>query len=536
MPGVRLAGPSVGVHPAVFARRRQDATVVAITGLVALGLAFGIVLAMPNPTLAAVVGVIVATLVVFALIISPRYEVTVMVVALYLGLLDGPVKLLTASRAASTLRNVLVLAVLLGMAARLATSRKKVEIPPLSAWVIAFVGAVLLQALNPATHGFLKILGGFRQELEWVPFFIFGYVVINSKKRLRQMFLILGVIGLANGAVSAYQSRLSPGQLASWGPGYSTKVKGTTTSAKTAGGKKGVAGRTYLVEGEPHPRPPGLASDAGGGGGLGVLAMPGLLALLSVGGIRRKWLVPLLFAGSVLGAASAGSRSSVLVAAVALLSYVGLSLLVRLRVSRLLVTLLVGAVLVVAAGEYLIAENGAGIFKRQESLTSVSAAEGSGGAQKVQHLKALPRDISGAPLGSGLGTAAAAAGFGGKQKVTIEGRGVSSEGTLNLLVIELGAPGLFLWIGLTLNVIWLGLTRLRNIADLELRTYLVAVFASYFAHIASGFGGPTIVSVGGVFLWLVPGIASYWLAGPGYAAYKRKRGRFTGSYLVPAST
>jgi hypothetical protein len=234
--------------------------------------------------------------------------------------------------------------------------------------------------------------------------------------------------------------------------------------------------------------------------------------------------VPFCFAGAMLGVASAGSRSSVLVAAVALLSYAGLSLLARLRVSRLLAALLVGAALTVAAGEYLIAETGPNTFHRQESLTSVSSTENSGGTQKVQHLKALPRDVIGAPLGSGLGTTAAAAGFGEHQKVTIEGRGVSAEGTLNLLVIELGAPGLFLWIGLTLNVIWLALTRLRNIADLELRTYLVAVFASYFAHIAGGFGGPTIVSVGGVYLWLVPGIAAYWLLGPGYQAYRRRRG------------
>jgi hypothetical protein len=520
MLGARFAGPTVGAHPAVAARRRRDLTITAVTGLVALGLALAIATAVHQPSLAIAGGIVLATLVVFALIVSPRYEVTITIVVLYLGLLDGPVKLLTASRSASTLRNVLVLAVLVGMLARLATSKKRVSVPPLSVWVFAFIAAVLIQAVNPATHGFLKVIAGFRQELEWVPFFFFGYLLIRSKQRLRKMFLLLGIIALANGAVSAYQSRLSPGALASWGPGYATKVKGNAGRK----GAKGVAGRTYLVEGEPHVRPPGLASDAGGGGGLGALAMPGLLALLSVGGLRRKWIVPVLFAGAMLGVASAGSRSSVIVAGVALLSYVGLSLLTRLRVSRLIAALLVGAVLTVAAGEYLIAESGHGVFKRQEStLTSVSAAENSGGNQKVQHLKALPRDLTGAPLGSGLGTTGAASGFGGHQKVTIEGRGVSAEGTLNLLAIELGAPGVFLWVGLTLNVIWLVLTRLRNIADLELRTYLVAVFASYFAHIASGFGGATIVSVGGVYLWLAPGIAAYWLVGPGWAAYRRKR-------------
>lgn len=528
--GLRLAGPGAGVHPALASRRRHDLTIAAITGLVALALAFAITLDIPHPSLVKLAAVVACTVVVFALVVSPRYEVSVTILALYLGLLDGPVKLLTASRAGSALRDVLIMAVAVGMLARLCTSKRSVSVPPLSAWVFAFIAAVLLQALNPATHGLLKTIGGFRQELEWVPFFFFGYILIRSKQNLRKMFLILGVIALANGVVSAYQSRLSPGQLASWGPGYATKVKGTTGTE----GKKGLAGRTYVVEGEAHVRPPGLAGDAGGGGGFGVLALPGLLALLSVGGLRRKWLVPLCFAGAMLGVASAGSRSPVLTAAVALLSYAGLSLLTRLRVSRLLAALLVGGVLTVAAGEYLIAETGPNALRRQESLTSVSSAENSGGKQKIQHLKALPRDVFGAPLGSGLGTEGAAAGFGEHEKVTIEGRGASGEGTLNLLAIELGAPGLLLWVGLTLNVIWLILTRLRNIADLELRTYLVAVSAAYFAHVAGGFGGPTITSVGGAFLWVAPGIVAYWLAGPGYAACRRRRGRAQPHQLIAA--
>jgi hypothetical protein len=531
MLGARAAAPVVGSHPAVTARRTRDITLVAVTGLVALGLAFVVALAVPHPNLVKGTAVVVAMAVILGLIVSPRAEVTVTVVVLYLGLLDGPVKLLTASKAASTVRNALVLAVVIGMAARLFTDKKRISIPPLGAWVLAFVASVLIQALNPATHGTLKILAGYRQELEWIPFFFFGYAIIRSKQRLRKMFLILGVIALANGVVSVYQSRLSPNQLASWGPGYATKVKGTPAE----NGKKAVGGRTYNVEGEARNRPPGLASDAGGGGGLGVLALPGLLALLSVGGLRRKWVVPLCVTGAMLGIASAGSRSSVVIAAVALLSYVVLSFVSRLRISRLLAALLVGAVLTVGAGEYLLAESGPNVFKRQESLTSVSSAESTGGSAKVHHLEALPRIVGGAPLGSGLGTTAAAGAFGGKQKVTIEGRGVGSDANLNLLGIELGAPGLFLWIGLTLNVIWLAFTRIRNIADLELRTYLVAVFASYFAHIASGFGGPTLASVGGVFLWLAPGLAAYWLVGPGYAAYRRRKRRYVApTTLAPA--
>ncbi len=40
---------------------------------------------------------------------------------------------------------------------------------------------------------------------------------------------MLGVIALANGVVSAYQTRLTPAQLASWGPGYAERVNGSET-------------------------------------------------------------------------------------------------------------------------------------------------------------------------------------------------------------------------------------------------------------------------------------------------------------------
>ncbi len=51
--------------------------------------------------------------------------------------------------------------------------------------MLAFVVLVLAEAFNPDTHGLLKIVGGFRQQLEWVPFFFFGYVLMRSKERLR---------------------------------------------------------------------------------------------------------------------------------------------------------------------------------------------------------------------------------------------------------------------------------------------------------------------------------------------------------------
>ncbi|HWX74452.1 MAG TPA: hypothetical protein VNZ05_04045, partial [Solirubrobacteraceae bacterium] len=189
----------------------------------------------------------------------------------------------------------------------------------------------------------------------------------------------------------------------------------------------------------------------------------------------------------------------------------------KVPITRVFAVLLVLIGVMVGVGAYLEAENGSNIFKRQESLTSVSGAEETGGKQKLIHLEALPRLVKGAPLGSGLGTGGAAGGFGGGQKVEIEGRGVSAEGTLNLIGIELGLPGLIVWVALTLIVVKLAVTRIRTIPDREMRTYLVAVFAAYMGHIVSGFGGPTIGTVGGAYPWFAAGIAAYWLAGRRHA-------------------
>ncbi len=54
-----------------------------------------------------------------------------MVLALYLGCLDGPVKLLSANQAASSVRDVLIGAVSLGALVRLLSKRERVRLPPL---------------------------------------------------------------------------------------------------------------------------------------------------------------------------------------------------------------------------------------------------------------------------------------------------------------------------------------------------------------------------------------------------------------------
>jgi hypothetical protein len=514
-----LADRAPGSHPAVRGDRAGERARVLLAGLLAASLALAISVAMPTPSAASaaeVLGGMIGVVGVLALMLSTRYTVTLTLLTLYLGLLDGPIKLLTGSKYASGFRDVLMISIGLGMLMRLSRRREPMTLPALSGWVLAFAAVVLVEALNPSTGGLLKAIAGYRQELEFVPLFFFGYVIVRNRQRFRQLFLILGVIALANGMVSAVQWRLSPSALAGWGPGYAERITGR-------------GGRTYVSEGVAHPRPPGLGSDAGFGGGIGVIALPGLIALLTVGRMRRKWPVLLCCLGALIAIATCASRSSVINLVVELAAFFALSMLVRIRLTRALSGLAVIAALIVLVVAGLIVVDGVGIFKRQISLTNVAGAvsaeatgeereegEQGGGDAKVKHLNQIPGDLLHEPFGLGLGTAGAVAGFGGKVAKTIEQEKVSGGSAYNLLAVELGLPGLFLWVGLTISVLVLALTRLKHVVDPELRVYLVAIVAAFVALTVQGFAGPTLaVTPPGAYLWFAPGVLAYWLAGPG---------------------
>ena len=114
---------------------------------------------------------------------------------------------------------------------RMIVQRKPIVLPPLTGWVIGWVVLVLVNAFNPKTHSILAALGGFSQQLQFVPFFFFGFALMRSKRRFRQLFIILGVAATAVGLGRCVSGpRLTPGQLSSWGPAIKTYLhpaKGT---------------------------------------------------------------------------------------------------------------------------------------------------------------------------------------------------------------------------------------------------------------------------------------------------------------------
>jgi hypothetical protein len=486
-------------HPAVLKSRRAENFTLALVGLGLLVMGMAVTVAVPDPSLVTTVGLLLGTFGLMTLAVSSRYEITLALLALYLGLLDGFIKLSSNSQAASGIRDVLIAAISLGAIVRIASTRGRIRLPPLSGWVIAFATLVLTEAFNPHTGGLTKTAGGFRQHLEWLPFFFFGFAIMRSKRRFRNFFVILGVIASINGVVSTIQTQLTPSQLATWGPGYRGKIYGTA----------GVSGRVYYTaSGAARVRPPALGSDQGFGGYMGVLALPGAMALLAAGGIRRRSaLAILLSVGSLLAIATSEQRTAVLGGVAALAAFAFLSIGTGRATVRAFGAI-VALMLVLVAFIFVLGSSfNSEVFSRYSSISPNSATSTTYN-YRDHTLAEIPTDIRHFPFGAGLATAGAAAGFGG----TVANR-LSAESQYNYVTVELGLAGLILWVALTTSILVIVFRSLRKVADLEIRLSLAAVFAAFIAFTLMGFGGPTMSSLPfGPYFWFSVGIASYWLA------------------------
>ena len=490
-------------HTGVRNQRLHELLITGVAGAIALGIALGITLRVPNPNLFLTVGILLGTLALVALAASARYEITLTFLVIYLGMVDGVVKLETGNQFVSSLRDVMIAAICVGAIVRMIVRRDRLRLPPLSGWVIAFVLLTFVEAFNPHTIGITKILGGFRQQLEWIPFFFFGYILMRSKGRFRKFFLILGVIALANGVVSTIQTQLTPAQLSKWGPGYAQRINGTGS----------VSGRVYTdSEGKVRVRPPALGSDLGFGGFVGVLALPGLLALLAAGNLRRQWAVLILCLGALLAIATSLQREAVLGGVIVTIAFILLSSSAGRRATRALGAVLVVGTLALVLALTFAPSAGKGLFSRYSSITPGKAATTSV-AYRQGDLSQIPSDLKSYPFGAGLAIVGAGATFGGRPATDINGRQASAESQYNYVSLELGLPGLLLWVSLSVALIVLVVRRIRRIGDVELRLSLAGIFAAVIAYTIMGFVGPTMSSLPfGPFFWFALGIASYWFS------------------------
>jgi hypothetical protein len=311
--------------------------------------------------------------------------------------------------------------------------------------------------------------------------------------------------------VSAYQVRLSPHQLAAWGPGYSQKVLGAN----------GVSGTTFAAEGSGRVRPLGLGSDIGFGGSMGVIALPCALVLLATARPRRRWIFTLLALAAVLGVGVSLSRTAVVGCVVTLVSFALLSFSSGRRVTRPLAALTVVLALVIPLASVVASTEGTAIFTRYSSIAGSNAASSASGYKSVS-LSQIPVAIANDPFGFGLGTAGAASGFGGRTSVTLEGHGFSSETEFNFIMNELGLPGLLLWVSFSVYLGVLAVRRLGQVSDVEVRLSLAALFSVLAGLTIMGFAGAFTAGPAGAFFWFAAGIVAYWLAGPGRTVSTRR--------------
>ena len=111
-------------------------------------------------------------------------------------------------------------------------------------WVFAWIIFVLIEAFNPKPMGMVKALGRYRQQLQWVPFFWFGYLLIRTPLRFKRAFWLLGVIALLNALASTGQTQAVAWRRASLGSGYSPRVNGAARDIRLAEAAKATCVRS----------------------------------------------------------------------------------------------------------------------------------------------------------------------------------------------------------------------------------------------------------------------------------------------------
>lgn len=452
-----------------------------------------------TPALALVLGVLLAgTLWLF---LTERVTVAAIALMLYLGLLDGYLKLSTGDQHVTLVRDVLLYAIVIGMLARTALRGDPLRLPPLSGWVVAYVAVVLVQIGNPANTGTLHTLGALRPHLEFVPLFFLGYLLVRSASALRTFLVLLLVCATANGIVGFVQLQETPEQLAGWGPGYSAKVLGTGD----------VSGRVFTDDsGEERVRPFGLGGDSGAGAVVGLVAVGAALALVTLGRQRMSGrLALLLCAGAPLAVLTGERRTTVVAAFVALLAFVLLATSLR-RLIPTLAAIGVGLALTLVLVS-VVGGSSEGVFDRYKTISpdrlAATTEESRGGS-----FDKIPRFVVDYPVGGGLGSVGPASAFAGGGSVGLDG-----ETGPTFLLSELGVAGLVVLLGFNVQLLVLAARRVRR-CEPELRVLLAALVAGLVGLLMTWVSAADMAtSPASPFFWFSAGALAWWLAGPGFA-------------------
>lgn len=476
--------------------RHPELARTALVALVAVGLSAWVARGGVESTHALLrhIAPVAIALVASALFLSERYEITLAAFLLYLGLLDGVIKLTSGSNVGTLGRDALLYAITLGAVARLAVRRPPITIPPFTGVVVAWVAVCVMQVANPANPSTLHSVAALRQHLEFVPLFFFGYAVLRTQRRLERYLLFVVAIAAVNGIVGLIQANLTPHQLASWGPGYAMAELGTGTTVA----------RVFVSAGTAHVRPLGLGGADGFGGLLCMIAIPATITLLSSRRAARfGWVLIPAMVCIIVGIVSSQTRLVILTSVLAAVIFGLLTLTSR----RGLIVLVVGVVL--GGTAFWIGSNFISNDANRYSTIAPSHVLSTATSARSGSIALLPTYLVRFPLGGGLGSVGPAGGssFGG---VVSPNASLNAETQFNFLLIETGIPGLLVMIAVFFTVLRAGI-QLRRVADPQLQRYLMASVAVLFVLAISWFDTPvTADSPTAPFLWLTAGCIGYW--------------------------
>jgi hypothetical protein len=439
-----------------------------------------------------------------------RVGMALALVMLYLGLLDGYLKLATGSNLVTFLRDALLYAIVIGVLLRATVQHKTLPLPPLSAWVIAFVVLVLVQLANPGDGTLYHSLAGVRQHVEFVPLFFLTFAFVRTTKALRMFAILLAVIAVGNGVANVVQFGLTPAQFASWGPGYRDRVLGIGTNGAPQSGR----GEFFDASGNTHTRPFGLLSDTGGGGLVCALALGAVIGLAWLPG-RRRYLLLAAIAGplAVAGMVTSQTRSVVVCGFVVLLGYGLLRATSRRGVA---IALGVGALTAVAYGAVVSNVGSSAGSANPASSTVLRSQSLNAGSlfhqtrqSRGRSLARIPATLADHPFGAGLGVAGPATGAGGAPP---QAGNVDAENEISFATLETGIPGMLVLVGFTVALFTIAARRCHEEPDPEARVLLAAVLAP-LAGILSLYvvSAATPTTPAGPYLWAAGGIVAYWL-------------------------
>lgn len=425
------------------------------------------------------------------------------ILAVYLGALDGFLKLGTGSAGITFLRDAIILAIAVGALVRAQARGERLALPPLSGWVLAFVVIVLVQLFNPQAGTVAHSLAGARQHLEFVPLFFLTFAFVRTRKALRAFVVILLVVAAANGVAGFIQFNLTPAQFAAWGPGYSQRVLGTGSFA--------TAGRTFYDAdtGQGRVRPFGLGSDAGSGGAIAAYAIAGVFALASLFTRMRYLLLAVAMAvGATAAILTSQARGAVVASVVILLVYALMTTTSKGRAASTIGLVLAGVVAVFTVNT-VTDSVGASTFRYAGLNTSQIVQT----TQKARgrSIARIPETMARYPLGAGLGVAGPASTAPGASALTQSGA-VDAETEFSFMTLETGVPGMLVLVGFVITLFAAGVRRCRRVADRESRLLLAALIAPLAGVLVLFLASSVTPTIpGGPYVWAVGGIISYWL-------------------------